>query len=119
MLRRSPLRPKRPTPRRKGSAAPRVKPHRYEDPALLGRIRALPCVICGTTPCEAHHIRDGQVGAGQKAGDNEAISLCPAHHRTGPDSIHALGTREWQRRFGTQRHHLTRVMRWLDAQATP
>jgi hypothetical protein len=110
---------RRARPRRQGPPAPRIKPGRQEDPAHLALVRALPCVICGTTPGEAHHIRDGQVGAGQKAGDNEAISLCPAHHRTGPDSIHALGTREWQRRFGTQRHHLTRVMRWLDAQAIP
>lgn len=96
-------------PRRKGKPAPRIKPKRQEDPEHLDAVRDLPCCICGSWPSEAHHIRDGQVGTGQKAGDHEAINLCPACHRTGENAIHHLGTREWERRFGPQREYLKKV----------
>lgn len=119
MLRKTPLRPKRPTPRRKGTPAPRIKPERVEDPDHLARVRAHGCMICCWAPAEAHHIRDGQVGAGQKASDHEAIGLCSYHHRTGPigEAFHA-GPREWERRHGTQRELLARMMAALDAPET-
>lgn len=117
-MRKTPLRPKRPTPRRKGKPAPRIKPGRVEDPAHLTRVRALPCCVCGATPSEAHHVRDGQVGAGQKAGDDEAIPLCFHHHRTGPEAFHAIGTRAWEATYGTQRSHLNRTLRLLAAPST-
>ncbi len=119
MLRRTPLRAKRPTPRRKGKAAPRIKPGRVEDPAHLDQVRNLPCCICGTWPSEAHHIRDGQVGTGQKAGDDEAIPLCPWCHRIRGDSFHALGTTAWEAKFGAQRHHLTLTRARLASESTP
>ena len=87
---------------------------RIKDPEHLKRIRELPCCICGCQPCESHHIRDGQVGMGQKADDTEAISLCPSCHRTGPNAIHRIGTREWERRFGPQRNHLRKIMDMIE-----
>lgn len=114
MLRRTPLqRRTRLSPRRKRPRT--IKAPRFEDPALLDRVRALPCSVCGTRiQVEAHHIRDGQVGAGQKAGDDEAIPLCRFHHREGPAAFHHLGRRAWEARFGTQREHLARTRALLE-----
>lgn len=109
MLRRTALRPKRPTPRRVGPPAPRIKPEREEDPEHLARVRSLPCVVCGAPPpSEAHHPREGQ-GMGQKADDRLAISLCASCHRTGPHAFHA-GPREFAARFGSHQDLLARVV---------
>lgn len=108
-MKRSPMPKKRATPRREGPPAPRIKPGRVEDPKHLARVRSLPCVVCGAAPPnEAHHPREGQ-GMGQKAGDYQAISLCPACHRTGPNAFHA-GPREFSRRFGSHRELLEKVV---------
>ena len=114
MLRRSPLqRRTRLSPRRKRPRT--IKPGRVVDPQRLARVRALPCSVCGTRlEVEAHHIRDRQVGAGQRAGDDETIPLCASHHRTGPDAFHRLGRRRWEARFGTQREHLARTRALLE-----
>jgi hypothetical protein len=37
----------------------------------------------------------GPHGLGQKSPDSSAIPLCYRHHRTGPDSYHRLGPREF------------------------
>jgi hypothetical protein len=116
MMRRTALNPKRKTPRRKGTPTPRIKAGRVEDPEHLARVRSLPCLICGRTPSEAHHIRDG-VGVGQKAGDDEAINLCPMHHRLGGFGVafhHA--PREFQAKFGTERELLARTLEMLKSQ---
>lgn len=119
MLRKTPLRPKRPTPRRKGTPAPRIKPGRVEDPEHLTRVRSLPCSVCGASaPSAAHHIRDRQVGAGQKAGDDEAIPLCHAHHQDSPVAFHVMGLEAWEAQFGTQRDHLAKTLRRLAAPST-
>ena len=101
-------------PRRKGKPAPRIKPKRIEDPAHLARVRALPCVVCGMTPSEAHHIREGS-GMGQKAGDHEAISLCPYHHQTGPfgEAVHN-GKRTFEAKYGTELELLEHVQALLE-----
>lgn len=55
--------------------------------AHLGRVRSLPCGLCGDTgPTYAHHIREGQ-GMGQKASDYLAIPLCHDCHQ-GDRGIH-------------------------------
>ena len=88
MLRRTPLRAKRPTPRRVGAPAPRIKPEREDDPQHLARLRAFGCWCCrvdgdGRRPAEPHHPRTGGLdgpGAGQRAPDRDAIPLCPDRH---------------------------------------
>jgi len=106
MLRRTPLRRKRETPRRKGKPAPRIKQGRVRDPKRLARVRELGCIICHRIglyrPAEAHHPRTG-VGMGQKAGDDRAIPLCADHHRTGgPGMAFHAGPRLWEQIHGTQ-----------------
>jgi hypothetical protein len=56
-----------------------------------------PCVICGRTPAQAHHIRFAQPkGLALKISDEFAVPLCVIHHREN----HATGDerRWWQER---------------------
>ena len=64
-------------------------------------IELRPCCLCvrigyGESPAEFHHIREGRQGVRGKKG----IPLCPPHHRIGPDAIHVMGKRAWERRYG-------------------
>ena len=68
----------------------------------LGRIAEVGCVLCrhlGTpgTPCEIHHLREGQ-GAAQRGSDWTSVGLCPEHHR-GASGLHGLGTRGFYARY--------------------
>jgi hypothetical protein len=70
----------------------RAKPIRH--PGYLQWIRTLPCSVCRTTrTVEAAHT--GPHGLSQKSSDWFAIPLCARHHRTGMDSYHRLGPREF------------------------
>lgn len=42
-------------------------------------MRALPCAICGRSPCEVAHTTTG--GMGRKADAETTIPLCPPCHR--------------------------------------
>ena len=61
------------------------------DQAYLRFVRKLGfCIACGATRgIEAAHT--GCHGIGQKSGDDTAINLCAACHRTGPQALHKLG----------------------------
>lgn len=63
----------------------------------MGRVAALPCVLCGAQPVEVHHIREGQ-GAAQRAQDVLTVPLCPEHHR-GASGIHGLGRKGFYTRW--------------------
>ena len=52
----------------------------------LSRVAGLSCVLCGSSPVEAHHLREGQ-GMSQRASDFLTIALCPDCHR-GPNGLH-------------------------------
>ena len=123
MLRRLPVRPKRPTPRRKSAPAPRIKLRRVVDLPHLARVRGLGCILCrkagrGWVAAEAHHIKrkpDGSLyGASQKAGDHEAIPLCPdLHHWNGVHRQSKLSHREFERQYGNELDLLEETMREL------
>ena len=58
----------------------------------LAHIRKHPCLICGTTEVQAHHLRHAdQRGWGMKNGDEWAVPLCADHHmdchRTGKENM--------------------------------
>jgi len=75
-----------------------MKPVR--NPRYLAWIRTQPCLVCGASRgIEASHT--GHHGLGQKSPDTSAIPLCTRHHRTGKDSYHKLGPRNF-----AQVHHL-------------
>lgn len=77
MLRRTPLRPK---PRKRATKAERNH---------MERVAERGCIICAA-PCEIHHITKGEGGRITRT-HSRVVGLCPAHHRTGPDSVHTLG----------------------------
>ena len=69
-----------------------MKPVR--NPKYLAWIRTQPCLVCGSTRwIEAAHT--GPHGLGQKSPDTSAVPLCAKHHRTGNNSYHRLGPREF------------------------
>src|ERR1022692_3181067 len=69
-----------------------MKPAR--SPKYLAWIRTQPCLVCGSTRwTEAAHT--GPHGLGQKSPDTSAVPLCAKHHRTGNDSYHRLGPRQF------------------------
>ncbi len=60
--------------------------------AHLQRIRQQVCLLCGTTPCDAHHVRTDKrtKGMGLKPGDEKAVPLCRKHHM----ELHDYGNEE-------------------------
>lgn len=41
----------------------------------MRRVAELPCVLCGTEPCEVHHLREGQGMRIQKLDELDLLSL--------------------------------------------
>jgi len=75
-----------------------MKPQR--NPRYLAWVRTQPCRVCGSTRgIEASHT--GPHGIGQKSPDSSAIPLCAKHHRTGAESYHRLGPRNF-----SEKHNL-------------
>lgn len=67
----------------------------------LDRIRALPCLKCGRSPCEAAHVRFSDAraakvnpGFGAKPEDRWAVPLCAECHR-GLKGQHTRGEQDW------------------------
>lgn len=61
-------------------------------PKHLAFVQSKPCMICGDRS-EAHHLLrpwHGWRGTGMKAGDMNAVPLCPEHHR----QLHLCGNEE-------------------------
>jgi hypothetical protein len=59
-----------------------TKTIRLRDKEHCRFIATLPCVICGRTPAEAHHIRFAQPRAlGRKVSDEYTVPVCRVHHR--------------------------------------
>lgn len=81
---------------------PRPRKPRIEEPKHLDLIRQLPCLVCGTQPVEAAHIRSPclrlgkrETGMSEKADDKWTLPLCAHDHRLGPFSQHSLGEDEF------------------------
>ena len=72
---------------RPGPTSPRRRPVtaktiRLRDKEHSKFVALQPCVVCGRTPSEAHHIRFAQPRAlGRKVSDEYTIPLCRLHHR--------------------------------------
>jgi ERF superfamily len=59
-----------------------AKTIRLRDKEHSKFVAAQPCVICGRTPSEAHHIRFAQPRAlGRKVSDEYTVPVCRLHHR--------------------------------------
>lgn len=84
------------------------------DRQHLSRLVELGCIACRNagipdSPAEVHHIRAGQ-GMSQRARHDQAIPLCPRHHRLGGHgvAIHA-GQKTWESIHGSELELLHQV----------
>jgi hypothetical protein len=67
-------------PRRRRRVA--AKTIRLRDKEHCKYVTTQPCVVCGRTPSEAHHIRFAQPRAlGRKVSDEYTVPVCRLHHR--------------------------------------
>jgi hypothetical protein len=69
------------------------KPVRERDRDHLRFVTAQPCLVCGRTPSDAHHIKFAEQGAmGRKVSDRFTVPICRLHHR----ELHRTGNeRAW------------------------
>jgi 5-methylcytosine-specific restriction endonuclease McrA len=112
-VKRSPLKQK--TPLRKVSAkrrAYRASEAGQEALEYMRRVKALPCVICGSPPpSDAHHCIHDRYGS-RKASDFDVIPLCRECHLDGPEAIHN-GKQTWRDKHGPDHGYLPLVKRLL------
>jgi hypothetical protein len=72
------------------------EPRRIRDKAHIKFIAKQPCLICGRTPSDAHHLRFAQRRAlGRKVSDEFTVPLCRVHHREVHNSADEVAW--WQR----------------------
>jgi hypothetical protein len=65
-----------------------AKTIRLRDKDHCKFVASQPCIVCGRTPSEAHHIRFAQPRApGRKVSDEYTIPVCRVHHR----DLHVYG----------------------------
>jgi hypothetical protein len=65
-----------------------AKTIRLRDREHCRFVATQPCVVCGRTPAEAHHIRFAQPRAlGRKVSDEYTVPICRVHHR----NLHGYG----------------------------
>jgi hypothetical protein len=58
------------------------EPRRHRDKTHLKFVGSQPCLVCGRSPTDAHHLRFTQPRAmGRKVSDEFTVPLCRAHHR--------------------------------------
>ena len=69
------------------------KPVRERDREHLKFVASQPCLVCGRTPSDAHHIKFAEQRAmGRKVGDRFTVPICRLHHR----ELHRRGNeRAW------------------------
>ena len=77
--------PQKPEAGRRRVAAKTI---RLRDQEHCKFVATQPCVVCGRTPSEAHHIRFAQPRAvGRKVSDEYTVPVCRLHHR----DLHTYG----------------------------
>ena len=63
------------------------RPARRREPGHLRYVATQPCLLCGRTPSDAHHLKFAQPRAmGRKVSDEFTVPLCRTHHRQLHDS---------------------------------
>jgi hypothetical protein len=73
------------------------EPRRHRDKINLKFVASQPCLICGRSPADAHHLKFTQPRAmGLKVSDEFTVPLCRVHHR----DLHSVGDEVtwWERR---------------------
>jgi len=91
-------------------------PKRVRDAAHLQFVASLPCLVCGRTPSQAHHLRFAQPRSmGSKVSDEWTVPLCLLHHR----ALHDVGSEEkwWAEQGIDARSEAQRL--WREREASP
>ncbi|MBN9049929.1 MAG: DUF968 domain-containing protein [Rhizobiales bacterium] len=69
------------------SVNPMPRPARKREPEHLRFVATQPCLLCGRTPSDAHHLKFTQPRAmSRKVSDEFTVPLCRTHHRQLHDS---------------------------------
>lgn len=84
-------------------------------------VASMGCALCHflhgdhePAPVELHHLR----GGGWGKGDYKTLIPLDYNHHRGPEGIHTLGTKAWERKFGvTQAYLLDWTLRELKGKA--
>lgn len=110
-MRRTPMKRKRETPRRKAPerVPGRMKPKAGASPTAEEknhhtRVRALPCIVPGCARPSTLHHATGSIHGGRVARSHRlVVNLCALHHQIqfGPkDSVEALSHRGFYEKYG-------------------
>jgi hypothetical protein len=91
------------------------EPRRIRDKDHLRFVSSQPCIICGRTPADPHHLRFAQSrGLGRKVSDEWVVPLCRGHHR----DVHRHGDeRAWWEKAGIDPNVAARRL-WLQSHPT-
>jgi len=92
------------------------EPRRFRDKNHVKFVAKQPCLICGRTPSDAHHLRFAQHRAlGRKVSDEFTVPLCRGHHR----EIHRSGDEPgWWKKTGIDPTVPARAL-WLETHPLP
>jgi hypothetical protein len=107
-MKRSPLRAKRPTPRRNEGRVQhkRMKPKAGAPPTAeearhIERVGQMPCAVCTMRPVQVHHVTATVHGGRISRSHKRVVPLCFKHHKIegGPLSVESLShsafTKQW------------------------
>ena len=92
------------------------EPRRLRDREHLRFVMQQPCLICGRTPSDPHHLRFTQPRAlGRKVSDEFTVPLCRGHHR----EVHRCGDEAaWWTAAGIDCQSAARLL-WLKTHPLP
>jgi hypothetical protein len=92
------------------------EPRRIRDREHVRYITKQPCLVCGRTPSDPHHLRFAQHRAlGRKVSDEFTVPLCRGHHR----EVHRCGDETaWWQQTGMDPAAAARVL-WLKTHPFP
>jgi ERF superfamily len=89
-----------------------AEPRRIRDREHVRYVAKQPCLICGRSPSDPHHLRFAQSRAlGRKVSDEFTVPLCRGHHR----EVHRCGDEAgWWRKVGVDPTVTARAL-WLES----
>ena len=92
------------------------EPRRIRDREHVRFVAKQPCLICGRTPSDPHHLRFAQHRAlGRKVSDEFTVPLCRGHHR----EVHRCGDEAaWWQKVGIDPTVAARAL-WLKTHPLP
>ena len=92
------------------------EPRRIRDRDHVRYVAQQPCLVCGRSPSDAHHLRFAQPPAlGRKVSDEFTVPLCRGHHR----EVHRCGDEAaWWAKTKINPRVIARVL-WLGTRPLP